>query len=102
MDTKHLLKKWKKNLQEAQEHDANSQCIQCMKDGIKALESTQKKKQRIEVKPLVNLLERNVCTLPDCRCGWNIKIGSRDYELLDKLDKWLEENTNLIEIGKSS
>ncbi len=37
----------------------------------------------------INILEKNICTIPECRCGWNIKIGSDDYALLDDLAAWL-------------
>lgn len=45
----------------------------------------------------VNVLELNICGL-QCQCGWNIKIGSKDYELLGKLVKFLRENGELVDL----
>lgn len=39
----------------------------------------------------VNRLELNICEEPGCQCGWNIRLGSSDYTILDKLEQWIEE-----------
>ena len=38
------------------------------------------------------VLELNYCAEPSCRCGWNIKIGSGDYVMYEKLVRFLKEN----------
>jgi len=54
----------------------------------------------VSKKPRINLLQKNVCTIPECRCGWNIQIGSADYDLFDKFEKWLKENGTIVDISK--
>jgi len=39
----------------------------------------------------LNVIEVNLCTLPGCRCGWNIKIGGRNPEDLNRLVCFLQE-----------
>ena len=34
-------------------------------------------------------LEENKCELPDCDCGWNIKIGGYSEEALFELKKFI-------------
>lgn len=42
--------------------------------------------------PKGRIFDINVCTLPGCRCGWNIRIGGGDYALLDKIIELLQES----------
>ena len=38
-----------------------------------------------------NVIDVNLCTLPGCQCGWNIQIGGKNPEDLDRLVCFLQD-----------